>query len=149
MNAKRVFFAVCLIVVSLLSGCSTKAQSVVIPVTGKAASDAAIASSLHTCEQVLDFIDMKSDTLASHPQIPAMDQWILTIQPDTRDGVPPQFKYTSGDWVMIVRQSASDSNKYVVAVTNAAEGYYWCGYKNADGNIIDASLITTRAGKAR
>ena len=147
MNAKLVFFAVCLIVASLLSGCSAKPD--VIPVTGKAASDAAIATSMHTCEQVMDFIDIESDTLPNHPQLPPMDQWTLTINTDTREDIPPQFRYTSGDWVMIVRQSTSDSNKYVVAITNSAQGYYWCGYKNADGNIVDTTLFKTLNLKGR
>ena len=132
MKARFVFVAVCLIVATLFSGCSS--QAVEIPVTGSQASETQKAASQYVAGKALEFISAKS---AVQFPIASVETWAFDIQTGDVEGDPLKFIYTTGDWKMIVQKSFIDENQYVVTITNENDEFLFTGLSDGEGNITD------------
>jgi hypothetical protein len=129
MNNRVVYFlALCLLVLTLSAGCAAEGRQI-LPVNGGEAplSSAEIESVRDT---VLGYL-LTSSRLAT---LPAGDSWQL----DGKAGSNGEYRFTSGDWYMIVWPAADIGHHHVVII-NRNEGSFWCGYVKPGGSIVDTA----------
>jgi hypothetical protein len=49
-----------------------------------------------------------------------------------------EYRFCSGDWLMIIYQAAADDGEQQVVIIDTVHDSSWCGYIKPDGQIIDS-----------
>ena len=128
MNLRIVCLPFYLLAILLLTACQPKDQPL-IPVTG--AEDASIPMLTKLArDNVLEYVVSSSRV----PTAPPSADW----QNDGRqaDG---EYRFRSGDWVMLVRLAdANEENEWVIII-NKVEKVAWRGYIAPDGHVVDTA----------
>jgi hypothetical protein len=122
-------FVLCIPPILLLGGCLPNRQFV-IPVTGE--ETAPVPALVEMAEEnVLEYL-ISSSRLAIAP--PGTD-WQLD------DGERPEdeYRFHSGDWLMVVWFDDAADAKQRVVIINKVEKASWCGYVESDGKVVDTS----------
>ena len=116
-------------VVLLLAGCQPKPETF-IPVTGdeKVSLPARVE---RTREHVMEYV-LSSARLAN---LPPPSEW----QFDTGQAAENEFRFRSGDWLMLIRDADLDAKNQQVMILNPVERAAWLGYVTPDGRVIDTT----------
>lgn len=128
---KRVgrFLALCLPILLLFAGCQPADKSV-IPVTG--GESAPVPAQVEMArENILEYV-ISSSRLATAP--PSAD-WQLDGG-EQREG---EYRFRSGDWLMVIWLVDSQEGKQRVIIVNKVEKASWCGYVEPDGHVVDTA----------
>jgi hypothetical protein len=130
MNIK-IIYRVSLIVPAILlfTGCGGTDKSF-IPVTG--ADEVTVPAMVElTRGNVLKYLSAFS-RLAT---VPSNTEW----QP-TEKQFDGQYRYRSGDWLMVIWYGGAGAENQRIVLINAAENIYWCGYVGPEGKVVDTSF---------
>jgi hypothetical protein len=128
MNHRSMFLAfICMAVTFMAAGCMPENKAA-IPITG--GLDASIPLMVGAArDTVLGYVIR----LAA---IPPSAEWQL----DDETSVEGEYRFRSGDWLMIVQMAGDSNEDQRVMLINQLEGIYWCGCVHPDGTVLDTSL---------
>jgi hypothetical protein len=113
----------------LLAGCQSKAQAFV-PVTGGDKSSLPEPVAL-TRANVLEYI-LASARLAN---IPPVQEWQL----DARQESENEYRFRSGDWLMLISFTETADGNQRVIILNKADHAAWTGYVTPNGRVVDTT----------
>ncbi len=123
--------SLCLSVTLLLAGCLPEGQSL-IPITG--AEKASVPASVGQArENVLAYLASSSRLAAAPPNA----DWQL----DGGEPLDGEYRFRSGDWLMVVRLANNRDENQQIVIINKIEKAYWCGYVKPDGQVVDTVYI--------
>jgi hypothetical protein len=125
----RSLLSLSLFTVLLLVACQPKPQTF-LPVTGGKDVSLALPAEL-TRDLVLDYV-LSSSRLVSLP--PATD-WQL----DAAAASENEYRFRSGDWLMLVRLPDARHPNRQVLLLNQVEPASWTGYVTPDGHVVDTA----------
>ena len=129
MNHRLVSLPLCLLTILLLTSCQTNDQPL-IPVTG--AEDASIPMLTQLArENVLEYVISSSRV----PTVPSSVEWQL----DGGKQLNGEYRFRSGDWVMLVWLADADEENQRVIIINKIENVAWRGYVAPDGHVVDTA----------
>jgi len=121
---------ICIAVIFLITGCLSESEAS-IPITG--GLDASVPVMVGSArDTVLDYV-ISSARLAA---IPSSTEWHL----DDKTRAEGDYRFRSGDWLMIVQMAGNSNKDQRVMIINHLEGIYWCGCVHPDGTVMDTSL---------
>jgi hypothetical protein len=129
MNHRIVCLTLCLQAILLLTGCLSKEQPL-IPVTGAEDASIPVLTKL-TRENVLEYV-ISSSRMAT---VPPSAGWQL------EDGqqLNGEYRFCSGDWVMLVWPADANEENQRVIIINKVENVTWRGYVAPDGHVVDTA----------
>ena len=132
MNKRVVrFLALCLPAVLLFAGCRSADQTL-ISATG--AEDIPIPAMVEQArDKVLEYV-ISSSRLAAAP---SGTDWQL----DRGEHSEGEYRFRSGDWLMVIWLADAQEGNQRVVVINKAEKVSWCGYVEPDGHVVDTAYI--------
>ena len=116
-------FSLCMPAILLFAGCAPKDKPF-MPVTGAAMVEQAR-------KNVLEYV-ISSSRLATAP--PSAD-WQL----DQWEPLEGEYRFRSGDWLMVIWLANADQENQRVVIINKVESAYWCGHVQPDGHVVDNS----------
>ena len=123
-------FVLCIPPILLFARCLPNRQFV-IPVTGE--ETAPVPALVEMAEEnVLEYL-ISSSRLAIAP--PGTD-WQL----DDGERQEDEYRFHSGDWLMVVWFDDAADAKQRVVIINKVEKASWCGYVESDGKVVDTSF---------
>lgn len=132
MNHRLMFLIpICIAMIVLITGCLSESEAS-IPITGEI--DASVPVMVGSArDTVLDYV-ISSARLAA---IPSSTEWQL----DGGKPIEGEYRFRSGDWLMIVQVTGGSNEDRQVMIINQIEGIYWCGCVHPDSTVMDTSLL--------
>jgi hypothetical protein len=127
-HGKLLLFALGLPVLLLLTGCQSKAPTIV-PVTGP--QQAAPALAVLARDSVLEYV-LSSSRLTS---LPKDADWQL----DVSKGSEKDFCFRNDDWLMMIRLADADDGNQFVIIINKVSHASWIGYVTPNGHVVDTT----------
>jgi|GEM_PF-3236463 len=124
-------FSLCFAAALLLAGCQSQSQErTFLPITGgeEVARPAAVEI---VRTQVLDYL-LSSARL---PGIPPSADW----QPESGEAPEGEYRFRSGDWLMMIRSATTENDNQQVLLINEADRATWSGYITPDGRLVDTA----------
>jgi hypothetical protein len=121
---------ICIAVASMLLGCSTGSN--IVPVTGNESM------------AVPDTISLARDRSATYiqskyalPGLPASANlnWNVSIYHNPDQSDLTLYTFTSGDWIVTIREPSSTVGKTSVTYANTATDFVWHGFIDGNGNV--------------
>lgn len=132
MNHRIVFLLpICMAVIFLLTSCLSGDRRS-IPVTGGEDASAPALVELAR-ENVLEYV-ISSSRL---PTTPPSTDWQL----DKGDQLTGEYRFHSGDWLMIILPAETYEGNQRVFIINNVENISWCGYVELNGHVVDTAYI--------
>lgn len=119
----------CMPAVLVLAACQPKPRTF-LPVTGSKESSLPALVVL-TRESVLGYV-LSSERLATIPPVP---DWQL----DASKPSETEYRFRSGDWLMLIRLADAGQEHQRVLIINHVEKLSWTGYVTADGHVVDTA----------
>ncbi|MBI3150862.1 MAG: hypothetical protein HYZ21_01905 [Chloroflexi bacterium] len=102
-----------------------------IPVTGGEDASAPALVELAR-ENVLEYV------ISSRlPTAPPSADWQL----DNGEQLAGEYRFRSGDWLMIISPAERHEGNQRVVIINNVENISWCGYVELDGHVVDTAYI--------
>ena len=121
---------ICIAVIFLITGCLPESEASTPNTGGLDASVPVMVGSAR--DTVLDYMTFSARLAA----IPSSTEWHL----DDETQAEGEYRFRSGDWLMIVQMARNSNKDQQVMIINQLEGIYWCGCVHPDGTVTDTSL---------
>ena len=83
-------------------------------------------------KSVLEYVTTSSRLTS----LPPSTAWLLDKETNPQD----EYRFYSGNWLMIIYQTAKEDGNQQVVILDTVHDSSWCGYIKPDGQIIDACL---------
>lgn len=119
-----------LLAVLLLTGCGSSPEAFV-PVTGVEKVSLPVRVE-RTREQVVAHV-LSSARLSN---LPPLSEW----QVDEAQTVENEYRFRSGDWLMLIRYAGLDTENQKVLIFHQVDRLAWFGYVTPEGHVVDTSF---------